>query len=182
MTSRSFCSISLSCALSTGMRFALMKALRAEPKIRAEVLVGGGWEATRSWMTTRISSSTLRVPANKWKISLSQSKHALFQTLDLRLPCRELVLTIFLLIDDAGDSEDEILDFATESLVALSILLDVLYRSGSILNQSKEYRRCLRTCMSSQILDASSAADLRFSPMSGTKPSVLERSSSTSRA
>jgi hypothetical protein len=41
--------------------------------------------------------------------------------------------------------------------------------------------RSSRTSISSQILEASSKADLRFSPTTGTNPRLLERISNTCR-
>jgi hypothetical protein len=44
----------------------------------------------------------------------------------MRLSCRELSLVILLLVDDAGDSEEELPDLSAEALVAFAILLDGL--------------------------------------------------------
>jgi hypothetical protein len=85
---------------------------------------------------------------------------------------------MLLLVDDARDGEKELPDLSAEALVAFAIPLDSLRRqmSGCRMMTSPS-----RTSISSQILDASSAADLRFSPTTGMKPRVLERISSTCR-
>jgi hypothetical protein len=85
---------------------------------------------------------------------------------------------MLLLVDDARDGEEELPDLSAKALVAFAILLNSLRRRMS---RSRMITSSSRTSISSQILEASSAADLRFSPTTGMKPRVLERISSTCR-
>jgi hypothetical protein len=179
MTSRNFRSMFWILSLSADMFFVSDKARRTEAKIRRDVLEGGRPEGARSWMVVWISSSTLPIPAYQREgCLLKRITDGPFQILDVRLPCHELPLVILLLVDDARDGEEELPDLSAEALVTFAILLDSLPRrmSGSKMMQSPS-----RTSSSSQILEASSAADLRFSPTTGMKPRVLERISNTCR-
>jgi hypothetical protein len=70
----------------------------------------------------------------------------------------------------------------SQSHIAIAVLIDRLFRVIDCLYKLFENdTRRLRAWMSPQILDASSAADWRFSPTKGMKPTVFERKSSSSR-
>jgi hypothetical protein len=53
----------------------------------------------------------------------------------MRLSCRELPIMILLLVDDARDSYEELLDLLAESFVAFAIILYGLKRHASSHNQ-----------------------------------------------